>query len=137
MPSLTRVVIDWFRLQGWDDTEEYGYPLVPGPVLIDQPDRIVHITGTGGPGYVTDEGSADASTFQVRLRGPSDDPDEAEEKAMALDRLVLRASFPAQVDGVSIQTVHRLAGPPSPLPVNPADLRWEFTCQYVITHGVS
>lgn len=135
MSITTSSIIGWIASLGWDTRQELGFPLVEGPFLTDNPDQIVHITGTGGPGYVTDEGSADAGTFQARLRGPSNSLDAAESAAQLLDEMILGASFPAQADGVSIQHVHRLGGRPTPLPVNPQDMRYEFTCNYVIVTG--
>ena len=42
-----------------------------------------------------------------------------------------------QVDGVTVANITRLGSPPSPLPLDPADRRTEFTCTYIITTGVS
>jgi hypothetical protein len=138
LPSRTQVLIDWISSLGWDTAPETGYPLYPGPYRTDAntPDRAVVITGTGGPGFVTEEGLPNAATFQARVRGTSDDPSEPEQKAEALDLLILGASFPASIDGVTINHAHRLGGPPTPLPVNPADERHEFTCNYVAIIGV-
>jgi hypothetical protein len=133
--ALTQVVIDWIASLGWNTAQELGYPLLPGPFILDEPDQSVWISMTGGPGYVTDEGSADAGTFQAMVRGPSDDPFTPESVAIMLDQLILAAPFPAQVDGVNIQHAHRLAGPPTPMPVDPADLRHTLTCNYVIITG--
>jgi hypothetical protein len=134
--ALTQVIIDWLTSLGWNTAEELGYPLKPGPLILDEPDRVVWITGGGGPGYITEEPALDGGVFQVRLRGPSDDPYEPEIMAGALDTLILRASFPVVIDGVTISHAHRLGNGPTPLPVDPADLRHEFTCNYVFITGV-
>ena len=55
--------------------------------------------------------------------------------AGAVDHAILTASYPQQVDGVTVSLVTRLGSPPSPLPLDPADRRTEFTCTYVITTG--
>lgn len=133
--SQTQVIIDFITAAGWNVQQEQGYPLFPGPLILDEPDQSVWITGTGGPGYVTEEGAADAWSFQARVRGPSDQPLVAEAAAQALDNLILNASYPATIDGVNIQVAHRLGSPPAPLPVDPKDLRHEFTCSYVIVTG--
>jgi hypothetical protein len=133
--SQTRLIIDWITSLGWDITQELGYPLFPGPQILDEPDRSVWITGGGGPGYLTDEGGIDASQFQVRVRGPQDDAFEPESVAQLLDSMVLRASFPAFIDGVNINVVYRATNGPTPLPVDPADLRHEFTCNYIFVTG--
>jgi hypothetical protein len=133
--AQTQVIMDWITSLGWDTTQELGYPILPGPLILDEPDRSLWITLTGGAGYVTDEGAADAWTFQARLRGAPNDPLGPDAMAVMLDQLILAGSFPASADGVSIQHAHRLGGPPAPLPVDPADLRYEFTCNYVIITG--
>ena len=134
--AQTKVIIDWLATIGWDDSEETGYPLRPGPLILDGPDKCVFITGGGGPGYTTEEPATDAAAFQIRLRGPSDDGFEAEAAAQDLDDLILHASFPVQVDGVWVTTCNRLGNGPTPLPVDPGDLRHEFTTSYVIVTGV-
>jgi hypothetical protein len=133
--TQTQLIIDWLTGLGWDTTEESGAPIVPGPRIRPSPDKIVHITGSGGPGYVM-EGAADSSLFQARWRGPSNDPLAAEALAAQMDSLILRAQFPATVDGVTIILVARLGSGPSPLPLDPGDLRYELTCNYSIITGV-
>jgi len=133
--ALEQVICDWIASLGWDDRPELGYPLSPGPEIHDNPDRIVFITATGGPGYVTEEASADAATFQARVRGPADDVLAAQAAAQQLDALILGAPFPVQIDGVTVCHVHRMAGPPAALPLDPSDRRFEFTCNYVFITG--
>jgi hypothetical protein len=135
MAGLTDAIISWVGLLGWDVTQETGYPVYEGAYIREEPDRIVFVTGAGGPGYVTEEGSADAAQFQFRVRGPADSSGETEAAAHLLDSMVLTALFPAQVNGINIQHVHRLGGRPTPLPVNPQDLRHEFTCNYIAIVG--
>jgi hypothetical protein len=137
MPVITQtqVIIDWIVGLGWDNTEETGAPVVPGPYIQTMPDKIVHITGGGGPGYL-DEGALDSNLFQARVRGPADDPFAAEALATLLDSMIFSARFPATVDGVTIVHVHRLGGGPSPLPLDPSDKRYELTCNYMLITGV-
>lgn len=134
--AATQVIIDWITSLGWDTTQELGYPLFPGPLILSEPDRSVWITGTGGPGYVTEEPTVDASNFQARVRGTTDDVLATELAAMVLDTLILRAPFPVVIDGVPIQSVSRAGNGPTPLPTDPNDLRPEFTCSYTIVTGV-
>lgn len=134
--AQTQVIIDWITSLGWDGEQELGYPLLPGPLILSEPDRSVWITGSGGPGYVTEEGSADASSFQARVRGTTDDAYGAELAAMQLDYMILKAPFPVVIDGVPVQSVSRQGNGPTPLPVDPNDLRHEFTTSYVIVTGV-
>ena len=109
--------------------------LSPGSEIHDSPDQIVFITATGGPGYLTEEGGVDAWSFQARLRGPADQPQAALAAAQLLDWTILTAAYPAQVDGVRVITCYRMGSPPSALPLDPADKRFEFTANYIIVIG--
>jgi len=129
------VIIDWITLAGWDTTQEVGYPLLPGSEIVTMPDKAVFITGTGGPGYTTEEGGTDAWSFQARTRGPEDDPLSAEAAAQLLDYVILHGPHPVQVDGVPVLNVQRLGSPPAPLPLDPSDRRFEYTANYIITTG--
>jgi hypothetical protein len=130
------VIIDWITSLGWDARQELGFPLFPGPEILDKPDQAVFITGGGGPGYLTDEASTDASQFQVRLRGPADDPFAAELAAQLLDDTIRKAPFPVTIDGALINNVYRMGNGPTPLPLDPSDRRFEFTTNYIIVTGV-
>lgn len=130
--SRTQVVIDWATALGWDTAQETGFPLLPGHEIVATPDKVVFITPVTGPGYVTEEGSADAQGFQVRVRGPADDPLAAEVAAYQFDALILAAPNGRLADGVAVLAAHRLAGPPTPMPLDPRDRRFEFTCSYVL-----
>jgi hypothetical protein len=131
--AKTQLVIDFITSLGWDVTQESGYPLYPGPEILTSPDKLVTITPAGGPGYVTEEAALDTWTFQARVRGPADDPVTPELAAQQLDWAILAASYPAMVDGMQIAAATRSGGPPTALPLNPADRRFEFTCTYLIT----
>lgn len=133
--AKTQLLIDFITGLGWDTTQETGYPLLPGPEIQVSPDREVTLTPSGGPGYVTEEAALDAWTFQARTRGPANDPLAPELAAQQLDYAILTARYPQQVDGVTVALVTRLGSPPSPLPLDPSDRRFEFTCTYVITTG--
>ena len=132
MPLPTSALIDWLASLGWDDRQEYGAPLFPGPYVPDSPDKCVVVTATPGPGYVM-EAAADAGAFQARVRGPQNDPAAAEQLAYALDSLILGAQFPAVTSsGQVIVHVHRLGGTPAPLSGSPDDGdRYELTASYV------
>jgi hypothetical protein len=130
-----QVVIDWLAAAGWNTAQETGYPLLPGPEIIAEPDKAVFITPSGGPGYTTEEGCTDAWTFQARVRGPADDPLAPDAAAQLLDATILRGPTHVLVDGVPVLNVQRSGGPPSPLPLDPADRRFEYVCTYIITTG--
>lgn len=133
--ARSTVIIDWITLTGWDVTQETGYPALPGPEVLDAPDRALFVTPSGGPGYVTEEASADAWSFQTRLRGAFDDPLGAETAAQLLDYTILRGPQPVLVDGIPVLNVQRLGSPPSPLPLDPSDRRFEYVANYVMTTG--
>lgn len=135
MTQIDQVMCDWLPTLGWDTTQETGYPVLPGNYFQDVPDRIVFATLAGGPGYTTEEAATDAGSVQLRLRGPDGDPDEPGEMMAQLDQLILGASFPVTIDGVTIVHIGRQGTPPTPLPYDPTSQRFEFTCTYVIVHG--
>lgn len=139
MTAQTQVIIDLISYLGWDGRQELGWPVVPGPYVPPEPDRLLIITGAGGPGYLTDEASVDASIFQARVRGAPDDPIGAETAASTLDDMLAAASrtrFPLAIDGTSVNTLYRSGSGPTALPYDPSDRRTEFTCNYVIVTGV-
>jgi hypothetical protein len=133
--AKTQLIIDWAAAAGWDIRQELGYPVLPGPEIVISPDRAVFVTPVTGPGYVTEEGSADAWGFQARFRGPADDPMAPELAAQQWEAMVMNALYPVQIDGVWISHIHRLAGPPVPLPPAPPDRRFEYTCDYLTVTG--
>ena len=133
--SKTTLIKDWLTGLGWDVTQETGYPLFTGPELLDAPDRLVVLTPAGGPGWVTEEAALDAWSLQARVRGAEDDPDGAELAAQLLDWYVLTARYPQVVDGIVISAANRAGGPPTALPLDPSDRRFEYTCTYILTTG--
>ena len=133
--SRAQVIIGFLSGAGWDTTQETGWPLYAGPEILLEPDRAGFITATGGPGYTTEEGGTDAWSFQARLRGPADDPDAAMAGAQLLDWTILGASTPASAEGVRVINCQRLGSPPSALPLDPSDRRFEYTADYIITTG--
>lgn len=136
MTAQTQVITDWITGLAWDSRQELGYPVLPGPYVPPSPDRLVVITGAGGPGYLTEEPATDGSNFQVMLRGAAEDPLGAETAAQLLDDLILRAGFPVTIDGAVICTVSRVGSGPTPLPFDPGDQRISFTSTYTIVTGV-
>ena len=130
-----QVIIDFLTAAGWDALQETGYPLFPGPEILASPDRAVFITATGGPGYTTEEGGTDAWSFQARVRGPADDPVAAEVAAQMLDWTILAGPYPAWTDGIRVVNCYRLGSPPSVLPLDPSDRRFEYTADYIFVTG--
>jgi hypothetical protein len=136
-PTVARsqLVIDFIAGLGWDGAQETGYPLYPGPEILTEPDKAVFLTPSGGPGYVTEEAALDTWTFQARVRGDSDDPLGPELAAQLLDWMLLTARHPQLVDGMTVSMCARTGAPPTVLPLNPADRRFEFVTTYLITTG--
>jgi hypothetical protein len=132
----TQLIADFITALGWDGTQETGYPPLPGPEITDAPDRALFLTPAGGPGWITEEAALDCWSFQARVRGPADDPFAPELAAAQLDVLILGGPYPQTVDGTVITLVARAGSPPSPLPLDPADRRFEYTCTYLITTGL-
>lgn len=139
LPTVTKsqLIEDWLVSLGWDVTQETGYPVYHGPEIVSSPDRLLFITPTTGPGWVTEEGALDTWGFQARLRGPFDDPDTPQLMAERLDVLILNhGQDRATIDGVQIKNVTRSGGTPAPLPLDPEDRRFEYVCTYLITTGL-
>jgi hypothetical protein len=136
MPLPIESLIGWLTFIGWDTRQEYGAPIVPGPYVPPEPDRIVVATSVPGPGYVL-EGYADAGATQLRVRGGQNDQADAESLAYLLDSMILGASFPAVTpSGQVIIHVHRLGGTPSPLSGTPdTGDRYEYTTTYLCIAG--
>ena len=136
MTSPAQVIIAAIEMSGWDTAQETGYPLFPGPEILDEPDQAVFITVSGGTGYVTEEAAADSWTFQARLRGPQNEPDAALNAAAQLDALILwMASQRFAPYGTAILTAGRTGGPPAQLPLDPEDRRFQTTCNYMAVTG--
>ena len=131
----TQVAIDWLTMAGWDMTQETGYPALPGPEILDAPDKAVFVTATSGPGYRTEEGGVDSWGLQARLRGDADDPLGAQAAAQLLDYVILHGPHPVTVCGVPVLNVQRLGGTPVALPLDPSDRRTEYTATYIFTTG--
>jgi len=133
--ARTQLIINLMVALGWQNIPETGYLLIPGPEILSAPDRAVHITPGGGPGYVTEEAGADCWSFQARVRGPDDDPLAPELAAQLFDVTVLNGSYPVTVNGVPVINLARMGSPPVPMPLNPQDRRFEYTCTYLIITG--
>jgi hypothetical protein len=132
----TQLIEDWIISLGWDVTQELGYPVSHGPEIITSPDRLLTITPSPGPGWVTEEGAVDCWGFQARLRGPSDDPDTPQLMAERLDVLIMNSPRNVTIDGVVVKMVTRAGATPTPLPLDPQERRFEYVCTYLITTGL-
>ena len=139
MPLPTTDIVTWITALGWNITQETGAPLYLGPHVPPEPDRLVVISPTPGPGFQL-EGAADTSAFQALVRGQQGGDQSlhaqthAEQLAYALDALIFGAQFPATLpSGHVLMLVTRLGGHPSPLGPSADDAdRFIFTCQYLV-----
>jgi hypothetical protein len=75
-----------------------------------QPDRLVIVARTGGPGLALDA-VFDVPSFQIRTRGAQNDPDDAETLADLVDRLYLDAAMPMTLDGRHVVYIRRVGSP--------------------------
>jgi hypothetical protein len=132
VPLPTADLIEWLASLGWDTAQETGSPILPGPYVPDEPDRVILATPTPGPGF-TNEGATDVSGFQLRVRGGQNDQPSAERDALAIDALIFAANFPVTLpSGRVISRIGRTGGTPSPLSGTPDDGdRYEYICSYL------
>lgn len=102
--------------------------------LPDQPDKLIVVTMTGGPG-LTVEGVFDNVSAQLRVRGDQNDPDSAEDLAWATDYLLVPPPLappllPGMIGGQYVQGVTRVGGPPAFL-MRDSARRTHFTGNYI------
>lgn len=101
-----------------------------GETLPSQPDRLVIVARTGGPGLAV-EGAYDVVTFQLRFRGAQRDPDDAEHLADLGDRLLVDAPMPTLIDGRRVIAITRTGSPPTEDRRDSAG-RLHLTCNYLV-----
>lgn len=78
----------------------------------DMPDRVAVVVPTPGGGLFMGEGQYDRVELQLFIRGPQGDPATAAQMAQAADRLLIRATVPAELpDGTYLLSVDRGARP--------------------------
>jgi hypothetical protein len=139
VPLATLSLIGWIMSLGWDGNQETGAPLVLGPYVPDEPDRLVVLTPVPGPGLQR-EGATDLAGFQARARGQQggDGSPHAQAAAEALsyrlDALIFTAAYPVTLpSGQVIVLARRLSGAPAPLSGTPDNAdRYEYVCSYLI-----
>lgn len=108
-----------------------GFPeftVEPGPMLADTPGPYVLATLYGGPGEDVD-GAMDDVSWQIRVAGPQNDYDRAEDAAEAID-LAMLGHHSSHIAGVWVSGIRRVGGAPAPLMRDEAE-RTHFVCSYV------
>lgn len=101
-----------------------------GEPLPSQPDRLVIVSRTGGPGLAR-EGAFDTPTYQIRWRGAQNDPDDAEALADMGDALLLEIPSPCFIAGRYIVKIDRTGSPPTEL-VRDQGRRTHLTASYAV-----
>lgn len=97
-----------------------------------QPDRLVIVALTGGPGLAV-EAAFDNISFQIRVRGlqrEKIDGPTAEDDAWAIDRMLLEHAVPGQIGAQWVNAISRVGGPPGFLLRDSAQ-RIHLTCNYI------
>jgi hypothetical protein len=98
--------------------------------LLAQPDRLVVMTRTGGPGLAF-EGIFDAVSFQARVRGAQNDGDDAEQIALAVDSVFIDAKLPVDMGPNRVPRIDRIGGGPAYYTRDSAG-RTHFTGNYLL-----
>lgn len=126
-----QTVIDWLAAGvGLDNvTVEYN----PGPPsyegVADTVGRACVVTVGGGPGLEIEQ-AFDRVTVDLDVAGDQNDPQSAEDLALALDRRILLLDHTQTVGGVRVLCATRAGGRPTPVGVDDGD-RWHLACGYV------
>lgn len=97
----------------------------------DAPDRIVLLTPAGGPGLRLD-GAVDEQTYNVRSRGLQRDPEDAQQIAAEVDRLIDGTEGPITVGDVRVVALWRVGSPPAMLAVDSAG-RTHYSATYLFS----
>ncbi len=120
-------VIAWLRTLPIPDI-----PLVAGAIAVDipnMPNRLAVVTATG-PGAGGLDGREIIPRFQLRVRGDTDQPLDAERLAWQFDTAIDRADLPANVNGVRVLTVGWAGNGPQGITAT-SGRRPESSCTYL------
>lgn len=127
----TRRAREWVKSLVVDPEGLWDFSNEPYPE--EMPDRLVTVSLLPGLGLEM-EGLIDNPVMQLRVRGPMNDYDEAEEFALELDRILTFSSFPVEFDGVYISRVRRSGGrPDTPFPDGDDGSRFILTSNYIVS----
>lgn len=101
----------------------------PGPNMPDQPvDYVVNLTIDGGLGLQLD-GVLDNVSWQVKVSGPQNLYQEAEDIAFAIDKGLLQAVPGRRSPTFLVASIYRVGGMPQQFEVDDAE-RTYFVCSY-------
>lgn len=117
----------WLK-QVLDGTPFSEFTVEPGPMLADTPGPYVLATLYGGPGEDVD-GAMDDVSWQIRVVGPQNDYETAEDAAEMID-LAMLGHHSSHIAGVWVSGIRRVGGAPAPLMRDEAE-RTHFVCSYV------
>jgi hypothetical protein len=106
-----------------------------GPYIPEMPDELFTLTLTGGTGFQM-EGSADAPTFQVRVRSQQNHQKTAELIIATFDKLVFQAQYPTVLSsGLNLLLVSRVGGAPDSIGPPDDAYRYDYVCNYYAIVG--
>ena len=114
----------WLQGQGVTDAFSTDGHIPP------QPDRLVILTMSGGPGEKR-ERTFDVRSVQVLTRGKQRDPADAEALAAQVDDIFMAAHRPT-IGGSYVSTITRAGGLPSFTGREPNSGRVTFACTYLL-----
>lgn len=120
----TKAIIGWLTELGVT-----GYMVNGTGDIPEMPDLMTVVTPVGGRGLRM-EGVADHSGFQLRVVGPQNDPDSAEDVALVADKLILNARVPRTIGTTRLVSVSRQGGRPVALGKPDKGGRTSFVCTY-------
>lgn len=118
----TQVLIDWFKPQLKSEARLFAGR---------EPDMGRVITISMGQGFgPTMDGILDTPGFQVRCRGAENNLADAENIAMEIDSVIMRAPTSFFIGDVYVDYLGRSGGAPQQLAMNDSLSRFTFTCSY-------
>lgn len=118
----SKILIDWLRPQ-----IESGARLISAR----EPDmgRVIVVTMQPGTGLQMD-GLFDSIGFQLVSRGAENNSEDAENIALEMDSLLIKAPTSFMMGDVYVDYIGRSGGGPQQMPFTDSNSRYVFTCNY-------
>jgi hypothetical protein len=119
-------IFDWLKPQMLS-----GAILVAGKLPTAEPNRAIGFVSQPGRGLEMED-ELDNPVFLCMSRGGADNYSDAEDIALELDSLFLRAPTNFDIaENVHVECIRRQGGSPTAQPIPDSVTRWVFTCAYV------